>query len=259
MQDVHRLLGELREVGETSLAWRQHASAELCRLTGAVVGMSIEAYEWGAGRAPQVVAVVDVGWRGDAERQLFHDFRGDPRAGGRDACIAALARHARRDHVVAREQIVPDAEWYAGPATAEGRLPAGIDHFLLSSRVISRGGVACGTDQLVIHRPPGARPFLDRHRRMLALLHDELARLWRRPPAPVGGLPEHLRRTLSRLQAGRSEKEAARDLGLSVHTVHSYAGELHRRLGVASRAELLSRFGARYDFTPRLNGPGVAP
>jgi DNA-binding NarL/FixJ family response regulator len=47
--------------------------------------------------------------------------------------------------------------------------------------------------------------------------------------------------TLRCLLDGASEKEAAVRLGLSRHTVHEYAVELYRRLGVTTRAELIVR------------------
>ncbi|MGC4030448.1 MAG: LuxR C-terminal-related transcriptional regulator [Tepidisphaeraceae bacterium] len=67
-------------------------------------------------------------------------------------------------------------------------------------------------------------------------------------PAPVPaavavlGLPPRLAQTLAGLLAGLSEKQVARDLSLSPHTVHTYVKQLHKRLGVASRGELLARF-----------------
>ncbi len=59
---------------------------------------------------------------------------------------------------------------------------------------------------------------------------------------------------------GYSEKEAAQKLGLSKHTVHTYARKLHRALGVATRAELLARFVSRPD-RPELpqQAPVAAP
>jgi DNA-binding NarL/FixJ family response regulator len=41
---------------------------------------------------------------------------------------------------------------------------------------------------------------------------------------------------------GESEKEIARHLRLSQHTVHEYVGELYRRFGVCSRAELMAKW-----------------
>src|SRR5688572_18495875 len=51
--------------------------------------------------------------------------------------------------------------------------------------------------------------------------------------------PRHAR-VLRHLLAGESEKEIARKLALSPHTVHEYVKEIYRRLGVGSRAELVA-------------------
>ena len=48
--------------------------------------------------------------------------------------------------------------------------------------------------------------------------------------------------TLRHLLSGLSEKETAAVLGLSIHTVHVYVKEIHKRFGVESRAELFARF-----------------
>lgn len=55
-------------------------------------------------------------------------------------------------------------------------------------------------------------------------------------------LPPRLRRTLERLLAGDSEKEAARALGISHHTVHHYVKQIYSRLGVNSRGELMAKW-----------------
>jgi DNA-binding CsgD family transcriptional regulator len=55
-------------------------------------------------------------------------------------------------------------------------------------------------------------------------------------------LPPRVGQTLVRLLAGRSEKQIALDLGVSPHTVHTYVKQLHKRLNVNSRGELLALF-----------------
>ena len=64
------------------------------------------------------------------------------------------------------------------------------------------------------------------------------------PPvvAPHPKLPPRLQQTLSRLLMGDSEKQIARHLNLSPHTIHAYIKDLHKRYGVCSRGELLARF-----------------
>jgi DNA-binding CsgD family transcriptional regulator len=62
------------------------------------------------------------------------------------------------------------------------------------------------------------------------------------PPDPTAGLsPRHVQ-TLMRLLAGDSEKQIARHLGVSHHTVHVYVKALYRHFDVSSRGELLARF-----------------
>jgi DNA-binding CsgD family transcriptional regulator len=55
-------------------------------------------------------------------------------------------------------------------------------------------------------------------------------------------LSPRLKETLELLLAGNSEKEVAAKMGISTHTVHVHVKTLHKRLGVSSRGELLSRF-----------------
>lgn len=61
-------------------------------------------------------------------------------------------------------------------------------------------------------------------------------------PAPGDGLPPRVRETLGRLLAGDSEKQIARRMGLSPHTVHVYVKSVYRHYDVSSRGELLARF-----------------
>lgn len=67
------------------------------------------------------------------------------------------------------------------------------------------------------------------------------------PADARNGMPEpdvspRMRQTLRRLLAGDSEKQIARQFGLSPNTVHVYVTGLYRHYGVCSRGELLARF-----------------
>jgi DNA-binding NarL/FixJ family response regulator len=59
------------------------------------------------------------------------------------------------------------------------------------------------------------------------------------------------RAVLAGFQVGLAEKQVARRLGISVHTVHVYAKSLYRHFHVNSRAELLGRL-----LNDRSSGPG---
>jgi DNA-binding NarL/FixJ family response regulator len=69
------------------------------------------------------------------------------------------------------------------------------------------------------------------------------------PPKPLPlPIPKHLnlsprmKQTLEHLLHGYSEKQIARKLGLSPHTVHVYVKAIYRGFQVNSRGELLARF-----------------
>jgi DNA-binding CsgD family transcriptional regulator len=55
-------------------------------------------------------------------------------------------------------------------------------------------------------------------------------------------LSPRVRQTLERLLQGDSEKQVARRLRLSTHTVHVYVKTLYRKMNVNSRSELLAKF-----------------
>jgi len=67
------------------------------------------------------------------------------------------------------------------------------------------------------------------------------------PSAPLDTPPmaPRLRQTLELLLAGDSEKQIARKLAISPHTVHAYVKSLYRKFNVSSRGELLARWVRR--------------
>jgi len=73
------------------------------------------------------------------------------------------------------------------------------------------------------------------------VLGADLAALLRGPPAaapPAPGLSERESDVLRLLAIGKTDKEIAAALGVSISTVHSHVGSLLRRLGVRTRVEL---------------------
>lgn len=65
------------------------------------------------------------------------------------------------------------------------------------------------------------------------------------PPAPpvsptLPPLPPRRRQVLDALLEGKSEKEVAKLLKLSVHTVHVHVKAIYKQFGVTTRAELLA-------------------
>jgi DNA-binding NarL/FixJ family response regulator len=84
----------------------------------------------------------------------------------------------------------------------------------------------------------------ERKRRLLA----EMCKVVGAHLSGTGGIADglrlapRLRQTLQGLIRGDSEKEIARSLKLSPHTVHVYVKQLYKRFNASSRGELLARF-----------------
>ena len=88
--------------------------------------------------------------------------------------------------------------------------------------------------------PAGLNAPAEKQKKMLAD-YIRLTAWWLgRPPMPK--LPRRLEQVLCELVGGASEKQVAMKLGVSLHTIHDYTKELHKRLGVNTRSELINRF-----------------
>jgi DNA-binding CsgD family transcriptional regulator len=143
--------------------------------------------------------------------------------------------------------------WYGSPHVNEYRRGTGIDGFIISPRAAPHLRVS---DLLALHHSWGEPSSEESQRRLVALVHAELGRLWEAVPVrePISGLAPRLRQVLERLRGGDAEKQVAARLGLSRHTVHTYVKDLHRRFAASSRGELLARSAPRSaDFRPRLS------
>jgi DNA-binding CsgD family transcriptional regulator len=242
---VFRLIGEVRELGDAPLAWKQHMTVQLPRLIGAQVGISIEAVV-PPGGALTHLGSIDHGW-GDFERQLYLRYQNDGEHLG-DPAIPPFIRLMKRKSffTVNRRQRVEDAVWYSSWHVNEIRRAARLDDAICSNARIVLPKAGIHVHVLAMHRPWGERPFEPKQLRLVHLFHDELRRFWQTNPAAresgvFAGLAPRLRQTLTGLLAGASEKEVARRLGLSRNTVHHYVMDLHRHFQVSSRGELLAQ------------------
>ena len=73
----------------------------------------------------------------------------------------------------------------------------------------------------------------------ISILQEELLDA---PLTLKASLSPRQRNTLNRLLEGDSEKEVAKEMGLSPHTVHVYVKQLYKRFNANSRGELMARF-----------------
>ena len=73
---------------------------------------------------------------------------------------------------------------------------------------------------------------------------SELARVGARRPRPAGELTPAERRVAELARDGRSNKEIARTLFVSVKTVELHLSHIYAKLGVRSRTQLARRLSA---------------
>ena len=182
-----------------------------------------------------MTGLADHGWvDGQAERFYAH-----LNAGGMvdDPLHAAVPRLAFRSFTRRRRDVVTDAVWYASPVTDPLRRACDVDDTIHTRWRLPQAGWA---HAVTVMRSWGERPFAVRDRRVVHLLHRELGRLWARAEAgPFALLPPRLRQTLDLLFRGYGEKEMARTLDVSPHTVHDFARRLYRHFGVDGRGPLM--------------------
>jgi regulatory LuxR family protein len=244
IRSVFHLLAEITERGIDPHAWREQMLRGLCQLTGARLGISMGLRNAFPGKALIPLEPMAVGFTSDHELALWSRYLESSEIGEDPATHALLElQRKRRFFLKRREEMVDSKRWYASPVVMESRRPAGVDDYLMASARALRPGVVLG---FALYRPWGEKPFGVREQRIARLFHVELLQmLWpiseSTDPAYLA-LPHRLRLTLRSLLRGKTSKEMARELGLTVQTVETYVKDLYARMRVESRGELMSRF-----------------
>ena len=236
-----RIVAELHELPADVETLGKHLMTRICELVGgrmALVGV-LRIRDGRAG--PQLIrsvagGCVDAQLRSAYERYIDGVYATDPTLG-------LLQNLAGQIVVCAREELIRDRDWYRSPHVAELRREADIDGYLAGVYPLGQPGLFAS---FAVSRPWGDKRFGMRERTLLNLLNDELGWFYRRlsraaDDSPLATLAPQVRRTLEVLLSGVSEKRAARQLGLSRHTVHDYVKTLYRRFDVSSRSELMAK------------------
>jgi DNA-binding CsgD family transcriptional regulator len=144
-----------------------------------------------------------------------------------------------------RQDLIEDDAWRADPHVRTYRQPAGLDDVLLSlARLPDKPSDAYAFAILVFRAAGAPERFSVRDRTLLDAAHAGLAWMYReeaaRNPDLPDDLPPRLRQTLKHLLTGDSERQIARKMQLSPHTVHDYVKALYTRFAVSSRQELIA-------------------
>lgn len=148
-----------------------------------------------------------------------------------------------RTYVFTRTDAYDDEAWYRTDLFKRFREPAGLDDVLGTGVRIREDIVS----SIGLHRSLGRPRFSERDRRVAEIVTTEVEWLHRVgipdiDETPVDNLTPRLRHVMLLLLSGSSRKQIASELAISTHTTNEYVADVYARLGVRSRAELMSRF-----------------
>lgn len=240
-----RLVAEIAELPRNTETRTRHMLQGICELIGARVGTSVTATHAMSeqGRRITVTGGVDVGLDAADRRRVGTYLQTleplDP---------LSEPLYSRPGVVVTcgREQLLEGTAWHRSAHFNEIRRACGVDDCIASK--IQTPYAAGHITTICFHRDLRDPEFSARHWKLIDLFHAETRPLFdaatpQRPgDAPHPTLPPRLDELHRHLLTGDSVKQAARKMGLSVHTVRGYTKVLYRLLNVNSRGELMARF-----------------
>jgi DNA-binding NarL/FixJ family response regulator len=207
--------------------------------------------------APPIIAgLTEAGFRAGspAHAAFLQEFNHAPfqDAFSRAALARLLESPAAALLTFHRPDLVDDAAWRADIHVHAYRDPANLGDALLSlfrPDPSLQPPADSSAYALLLFRAPDEPPFAPRERDLLHAAHAGLEWMYReeaaRNPGFTDDLPRRLRETLRHLLTGASERQIARQMKLSPHTVHDYVKALYTRFAVSSRQELIAWWTAR--------------
>jgi len=245
VREVGRLVAGCGERWADARSWRRHLLRGVQRMFGAPVVILVEGGGVDVSGKPRHIELASAGWPSARAQRRFREYleMGGP-AMMPDFRLIARRVDEQGHYTGRRRDHVPDRHWYASEAYQRYNAASGIDDYVVSMHRLPWLGT---TSSLSVHQRVDGEPFSPRHRRLLALLHAELAprlgrKLCLRRQHGWHRLTKRQRQTLRLLLNGDGEKQVAATLGIRQTTVHGYVGELYRCFQVSGRAELLSYF-----------------
>jgi len=241
VRQLFLLINQCRELWDAGQAPTMHFLRGLARLLRSQVAIRIDASRVRPGGTAVFQGVEDCGWSSASDRERVYGYVSS-RSLDVDPLTAAVVRHPGRLVTLTRADVISTAAWNQTEVRSEVHLAAGVDDSLLSLRRKPRRGEA---RVLVLKRSRSEGSFGESERDLVDLAHGETD--WLFDDLPVPNTPADCtfsrreKETLTLLLTGASEKVVAVKLALSRHTVHDYVKAIYKKLGVASRAELMAR------------------
>lgn len=241
VRSLVRLLGRVVSAPGGQNEKRRMVMEGLCGIIGA------DAWAWSlvhmeSGRAPMQVALLHDGIPEDRFASyvaaLEHPGAQIVLESYVGAAIGRATPLTRRD-----EQILPPGTLHYNTVVDGLWERAGFDSFVLTAWPLQAGGFS----GIGVYRKVGKPGFGPRETRIAHIVLTEIPWLHEDGWGDERGdtlsrLPRRQREILQLLVQGRSRKEIAVDLALSLNTVHGYVRDIYRHFGVNSHATLMRRF-----------------
>jgi DNA-binding CsgD family transcriptional regulator len=264
---VIRLVREVCDRWDDPSCWREHLLRGACALMNASVGMMLtehqgKMYHFGRLSVTSVVGLPEP-QRLLVQPAIVQQMQDRDYQDVSENFLPGLSRlydnFVKQGWVtIRREEMADDSTYHAAPHYQDFRKNVDCVDYVVSIRMVD---LPRRPEGIQVDRPHGAERFGPREVALLKLIHDEIAplvgvRLATEEHLCRDGLSKRLRETLELLMEGKSEKEVARELDLSVKTVHEYVGMIYKHFRVSSRAELMAYFVRR---TPELRERVLLP
>src|SRR5213075_2770159 len=230
---VIRLVREVCDRWDDPAAWREHLLRGTCALMNDSVGMMLtehhgKRYHFGRLSVTSVVGLPEP-QRLLVQPAIQQQMQDRDYQDVSENFLPGLSRlydnFVKQGWVtIRREEMTDDQTYYAAAHYRDFRKHLDCDDYVVSIRMVD---LPKRPEGIQVDRPHGAERFGMREVALLKLIHDEIAplvgvRLATEEHLCRDGLSKRLRETLELLLEGKSEKEVARELDLSVKTVHEY-------------------------------------
>lgn len=248
-KQVLTLVGQVGDAAAQGEDWRSVLADGVRRLSNATMGVVCDIKGWDGESLARPVRAVDAGLDANA-RGIFLKYLQDPTA--RDPFLERMTAGPMLAGVLVRREKVDDAIWYRNEYVQTYRRAARVDDMMLAALAPTSRGSALS---MACHRAWADGAFTPRDIRAVALLQKSLqgwsSLLLRerlaRPVAHVDAeeaarainLPPRLAQVFELIGRGRSDKEIARSLGISINTVHMHVRRLYKQLRVDARAHAI--------------------
>jgi DNA-binding CsgD family transcriptional regulator len=239
VQQLLDLVEECREILASGVTPAAHFLQGLNRLTRSQVVIQ-GSLLFPMDRPPVVTWSHDAGWLDASVRERMHNWYMPHGVLRVDEMTEALFKRRGPVATLTRAEVISERDWDRSELRWDVHRPGALDDSLLSLSRSPKGAARV----LVFKRASSEAAYNEEDRDLVHLANSKMDWIFEQPAAGSAVLDSDWtpreRRTLELLLGGASEKAAAATLGISRHTLHQYVKSIYRKLGVASRAELMA-------------------